>query len=141
MGVDTGTVERNKAVTLRFMEEFKNQHNFDVVDELFSPHAILHLPAKGLPNGAEGQKAIGRVIFEAFPDVHVTLEYAIAEGDLVAERHTARATHKGEFMGIPATGKKIHWTENHLYRLESGKIRELWSEWSHQNLMDQISHR
>ena len=87
----------------------------------------------------EGQKTIGRVIFAAFPDVRVTLEYAIAEGNFVAERHTARATHKGEFMGIPATGKSIYWTENHFYRLENGRISELWSEWSYQKLMDQIA--
>jgi predicted ester cyclase len=133
------TPESNKAVTRRFMEEFKNQHNFEVIDAVFSPKAIIHLPAEGLPEGPEGQKTIGRVIFAAFPDVHVTLEYAIAEGNFVAERHTARATHKGEFMGVPATGKKIYWTENHFYRVEDGRINELWSEWSYQKLMEQIA--
>jgi predicted ester cyclase len=42
-------------------------------------------------------------------------------------------------MGLAATGKKIYWTENHLYRLENGKICELWSEWSFQKLMDQLA--
>jgi predicted ester cyclase len=135
----SNVLESNKAVTRRFTEEFKNRHNFEVIDELFSPKAILHLPADGLPDGPEGQKAIGRVIFAAFPDVHVTLESVIAEGNFVAERHTARATHKGEFMGIPATGKSIYWTENHVYRIENGRISELWSEWSYQRLMDQIA--
>lgn len=138
MTVETNKIERNKTITRRFMEEFKNGHKMEAVDELFSPAAILHLPAEGLPNGAEGQKMIGKVIFEAFPDVHVTLEDVIAEGDRVAERHTARATHKGAFMGIAATGKKIYWTENHIYRLEGGKIVELWSEWSYQKLMNQL---
>jgi len=132
-------LEGNKAVTRRFLEEFKNRHNFDVIDDLFSPRAVIHLPAEGLPEGPEGQKAIGRVIFAAFPDVHVTLEYAIAEGNLVAERHTARATHQGEFMGIPATGKSIYWTENHFYRMENGRISELWSEWSYQKVMEQLA--
>jgi predicted ester cyclase len=132
-------IESNKAVTRRFMEEFKNHHDFDVIDALFSPKAVIHLPAEGLPEGPEGQKTIGRVIFAAFPDVHVTLECVIAEGDFVAERHTARATHKGEFMGIAATGKSIYWTENHFYRMENGRIAELWSEWSYQKLMEQIA--
>jgi predicted ester cyclase len=132
-------LESNKAVTRRFMEEFKNHHDFDVIDDLFSPKAVIHLPAEGLPEGPEGQKTIGRVIFAAFPDVHVTLECVIAEGNFVAERHTARATHKGEFMGIPATGKSIYWTENHFYRMENGRIAELWSEWSYQKLMEQIA--
>jgi predicted ester cyclase len=139
MASDSKTAERNKAVTGRFLEEFKNQHKFEVIDELFSPHASIHLPAEGLPEGPEGQKAIARGIFAAFPDVHVTVDLVIAEGDFVAERHTARATHKGEFMGGPATGRKIYWTENHFYRIENGRIQDLWSEWSFQKLMDQLT--
>jgi predicted ester cyclase len=133
------TLEANKVVTGRFMEEFKNQHNFAVIDELFSPRASVHLPAEGLPDGPEGQKAIARGIFAAFPDVRVTVDNVVAEGNFVAERHTARATHKGEFMGVAATGKAISWTENHLYRIENGRICELWSEWSFQRLMDQLT--
>jgi len=132
-------LETNKAVTRRFLEEFKNRHKFEVIDELFAPTASIHLPAEGLPEGPEGQKAIARGIFAAFPDVHVTLDLVIAEADFVAERHTARATHNGEFMGIPATGKKIFWTENHFYRLKNGRIQELWSEWSFQKLMGQLT--
>jgi predicted ester cyclase len=136
---ESRTLEANKVVTGRFMEEFKNQHDFAVIDELFSPRATVHLPADGLPGGPEGQKEIARGIFAAFPDVHLSRDNVVAEGNFVAERHTARATHKGEFMGIPATGKKIYWTENHLYRVENGKICELWSEWSFQKLMDQLA--
>src|SRR3984893_7226640 len=132
-------VENNKAVPALLRVEFNNRQSYEVIEELFSPKAILHLPAEGLPEGPEGQKAIGRVIFAAFPDVHVTLDCVIAEGNFVAERHTARATHKGEFMAIPATGKSIYWTENHVYRIENGRISELWSEWSYQKLMDQIA--
>ncbi len=139
MTSSNATVEKNKAVTRRFLEEFKNQHKFAVIDELFSPTASIYLPAEGLPEGPEGQKAIARGIFAAFPDVRVTLDHVIAEGDFVAERHTARATHKGEFMGVTATGKSIYWTENHFYRLENGRIRELWSEWSFQKLMTQLT--
>ncbi len=131
-------VQTNKAVTRRFLEEFKNRHNFAVIDEVFDPSAVTHLPIDGLPGGPDGQKEIARGIFAAFPDVHVTLDSVTAEGDLVAERHTARATHKGEFMGVPASGKPIYWTENHLYRFKDGRIVELWSEWSFQRLMAQL---
>jgi hypothetical protein len=62
----SNVLESNKAVTCRFTEEFKNRHNFEVIDELFSPKAVLHLPAEGLPDGPDGQKTIGRVIFAAF---------------------------------------------------------------------------
>ena len=133
------TSETNKAITARFTEQFKNKHIVDSVDELFSPRASLHLPLGEEPVGPDGQKDIGRAIFAAFPDVHVTIDTVMADGNFVAERHTARGTHKGEFMGIPATGKKIHWTENHFYRLEDGRIHEVWSEWSYQNLMNQLT--
>src|ERR1700736_431670 len=133
------TSETNKAITARFTEEFKNQHIVDSMDQIFSPQASLHLPAGGPAVGPDGQKANGRAIFAAFPDVHVTIELVAAEGNFVAERHTARGTHKGEFMGVPATGKKIYLTENHFYRVEDGLIQEMWSEWSHQILMDQLT--
>ena len=58
--------------------------------------------------------------------------------DRVVERHTARAVHKGEFQGIPATGKKVFWTENHIYRIVDGKIAETWSEPSFHDLLAQI---
>jgi len=138
MSVDSRLLEQNKAVTRQFMEQFKNKHDFAVIDQLFSPAATILLPADGLPEGPAGQKAMGDVVFAAFPDVHVTLDYAIAEGDRVAERHTARATHRGVFLGIPATGKAVSWTENHFYRLEDSRIVELCAEWSLQRLMEQL---
>jgi predicted ester cyclase len=69
----------------------------------------------------------------------VSLQDLVVERDRVVESHIARATHKGEFLGHSATGKKIHWTENHIYRLENGKIAEVWSEASFYNLLEQIS--
>jgi predicted ester cyclase len=138
---DSRTMAANMAITGRFTEQFKNRHIVDSVDELFSPRASLHLPLGEQAVGPDGQKDIGRAIFFAFPDVHVTIDNVMADGNFVAERHTARGTHNGEFMGIPATGKKIHWTENHLYRLEDGRIHEVWSEWSYQNLMDQLTKK
>ncbi len=80
------------AVVRRFMEEFKNKENLNIVDELFTPNFVLHLPGTVLPPGPEGQKAIGKTIFDAFSDVHVTVDDTIVEGDRVVERHTAQAT-------------------------------------------------
>ena len=139
MTPDSRRLEANKAVTGRFTEQFKNKHILDSVDELFSPRASLHLPLGEQAVGPDGQKEIGRAVFAAFPDVHVTIDNVMADGNFVAERHTARGTHKGEFLGVAATGKKIHWTENHFYRVEDGLIQEVWSEWSYQNLMDQLT--
>lgn len=130
--------EEKVKVVRRFMEEFKNKANLDIVDELFTPDFVLHFPGPALPPGPATQKAVGKSIFTSFSDVHVTVNDTIVEGDRVVERHTAHATHVGEFNGIPATGRKVFWTENHIYRLENGKIAEAWSELSFHDLMAQI---
>lgn len=127
------------AVVRRFMEEFKNRENLDIVDELMTPDFVLHLPGPQLPPGPQSQKAVGRAIFNAFSEVHVTANDTIVEGDRVVERHSAHALHSGEFQGVPATGRKVFWTENHIYRLKEGRIAEAWSEVSFHDLMAQIT--
>lgn len=132
---------RNQKVSVvqRFMEEFKNKANLDIVDELFTADFVLHLPGTTLPPGPQAQKGVGKAIFDAFSNVHVTVNDTIVEGDRVVERHTARARHTGTFNGIPATDRDVFWTENHIYRLRDGKIAEAWSEISFHDLMAQIS--
>ena len=127
------------AVVRRFMEEFKNKANLDIVDDLMTADFVLHLPGPPLPPGRQSQKAVGKAIFDAFSEVHVSANDTIVEGDRVVERHTAQAVHTGEFQGVPATGKKVFWTENHIYRLKDGRIAETWSEISFHDLMAQIT--
>lgn len=127
------------ALVRRFMEEFKNKANLNIVDELFTRDFVLHLPGVTMPPGPEGQKKVGKAIFAAFSNVQVAIEDTIVEGDRVVERHRARADHAGEFNGIPATGRKVFWTENHIYRIKDGKIAEAWSEVSFHDLMAQIT--
>lgn len=125
-------------IVATFMEEFKNKHNLNIVYKLFTKKCKFHLV--GNPStDRKGQIEIGKKIFAAFPDVHVSLQDLIIDGDKVVKRHIARATHKGEFYGYPPTGKNVHWTENHIYRLENGKIAEVWSEASFHDLIKQVS--
>jgi len=118
----------NLEVVSRFIEEFKNNANHGIVDELMSPDFVHHLTDPRLPAGREGIKALGQVIVAGFPDVHASVQDLIADGDKVIERTQTSATHTGEFNGIPATGKQVGWTEIHIYRLADGKIVEQWSE-------------
>src|SRR5262249_52745333 len=97
------------------------------------------LPFEGLPPGRAGMKLNGKIMATAFPDVHVTRDVQVLEGDRVVERATGRATHLGELNGIPATGKRISWTEIHIYRLQKGQIAEVWSEANFLGLMQQIT--
>ena len=122
------TNNANKEVVSRFIEEFKNKANHGIVDELMSPDFVHHLTDPRLPAGRDGIKALGQVIVGGFPDVHASVKELLADGDKVIERTQTSATHTGEFNGIPATGRQVGWTEIHIYRLENGKIVELWSE-------------
>ena len=130
--------EENKAVVRRFVEEFKNRANHGIVDELFTQDFIHHFPDPRLPKGRTGEKALGQSVLTGLPDVHATIEDLIAEGDKVVERTYAEGTHKGEFFGVPATGKKISWTEIHIYRLKNGKVAEHWPEIDALGIMTQL---
>ena len=120
--------EDNKQVVSRFIEEFKNKANHDIVDELLTPDFVHHLKDPRLPPGRPAIKLLGQSIVAGFPDVRASLEELLADGDRVIERTSAVATHTGEFNGIPATGNTVAWTEIHIYRMEDGKIAEMWSE-------------
>jgi len=128
----------NKSVIKRYVEEFKNKANIDIVDEMFTPNFRHHMKDPRLPQGREGIKTLGRAVFTAFPDVEARIEDLIAEGDRVVERTSAGGTHKGEFNGVPATERKVNWTEIHVYRLERHKIAELWSEIDLLGMLTQI---
>jgi predicted ester cyclase len=127
------------AVVRRFLDEFKNHARLDIVDETWTKDCVLHVPGFQPPPGRAGQKEVGKAIFSAFSNVHVDVLDTIVEGDRVVERHRAEAVHTGEFMGIPASDKKVHWTENHIYRMQDGLIAETWSEVSFHDLLAQIS--
>ena len=124
-----GSVEEdNQAVVSRFVDEYKNRANHDIVDELFSADFVHHLKDPRLPPGRDAMKLLGQLVTAAFPNVQVTVEDLLADGNFVIERTTARATHTGEFNGVPATDRPVTWTEIHIYRLRDGKVTELWSE-------------
>jgi len=130
--------EENKAIVRRFSNEFKNKANHNIVDELCTPNFTHHFKDPRVGPGREGMKNIGRMVVKAFPDVHVTIEDMIAEGNRAVERSSVKATHNGDFLGIPATGKPVRWTETHVYKLDNGKIEELWSEIDFLSIMMQI---
>jgi predicted ester cyclase len=127
----------NAKVIREFTRVFKNEHDVDGIDHLFSPAFQHHFPAPVRP-GLAGFKDIGRMMNAAFPDVVVTEEDLIVGGDKAVERSSAVATHRGDFMGIAPTKRRIGWSEIHIYRLADGKIVEHWVEISMQRLLDQL---
>ena len=120
--------QRRLAVVERFVQRYKNQHDWDSVDEFVAEDCKVHIPIPSLPQGREGMRTNGCAVCTAFPDVAVSREFFATEGDIVVERAHAKATHEGELMGIPATGRPVAWTELHAYRVQGGQITEVWSE-------------
>jgi steroid delta-isomerase-like uncharacterized protein len=121
-------LEQNKRVVRRLYDELFSRWNFAVVDEIFSPEFIGHEMPPGMPRGPEGIRQFYGGIRAGLPDVQLTVEDMIAEGDKVVVRWRARATHKGPFLGIPATGKAVSFTGIAIYRLSKGKAVERWVE-------------
>jgi predicted ester cyclase len=121
-------VEQNKRVIRRLYDELFSKWNFAVVDELISPDFIGHEMPPGMPRGPEGIRQFYGAIRAGLPDVRLTVEDIMGEGDKVVVRWRARATHRGDFRGIPPTGKPVSFTGNAIYRLSKGKVAERWVE-------------
>jgi steroid delta-isomerase-like uncharacterized protein len=119
------STEENKAVVRRIYEEW-NKQNWAGALELVAPDYVYHGPGVFGDMDLAARKQFLPALFTAFPDVHYTVEDLIAEGDKVVSRFTARATHQGEFMGVPATGKVVTWTGIYISRFAGGKCVEDW---------------
>jgi steroid delta-isomerase-like uncharacterized protein len=121
------STEDNKALMRRFLEEVFNKKNLAAIDELIAPNHIDHSAgAAGSPAGPEGSRQLIGMMLTAFPDMHVTVEDMIAEGDKVVVRFTERGTQQGAFGSIPPTGKHVEVSTIDIVRIEGGKIAEEW---------------
>ena len=131
------SVEANKALDRRYVEEVLNRGDIGVIDEIMAPNYVGHV-AGSPPANREGDKQFMRTLHAAFPDIYFTLEDQIAEGDTVVHRLTARGTHMGEFNGIPPTGKQATVTAININRFAAGKVVEAWGEFDLLGLMQQL---
>jgi steroid delta-isomerase-like uncharacterized protein len=119
----------NKATFKRF-QDATNTHDVEfisqTIDEIVDPDAVIrtHLPLGA--TGAQKLKEVFARLHRAFPDLHVTVEDLIAEGDKVVGRNTVTGTHQGEYMGRPPTGKSLTYNEIFIFRFASGRIAETW---------------
>jgi predicted ester cyclase len=137
------SLDENKAIVRRFVEEVQSQHNLEVSDELMDPGMIDHYyQMQGLPepnlNKVEAFKKFYSGLLAAFPDAKAEIHNMIAEGDLVATHKTLHCTHKGEFMGIPPTGKKVEVDIIDIFRIAGGKMVEHWGIINWTSIMQQL---
>ena len=136
---DPASVERNKALSRRWIEVF-NQRDNAAEASVRTPDYVAHAPASLEPaplhSDAWTQFLAGFV--EGFPDLHLTVEDTAGDGDLVAQRIHFDGTHTGEFQGLPATGKKVSFEGLELNRLVDGKVAEHWFQLDALTLLQQI---
>ncbi len=132
------TTEENKASGRRFVDEVLNRGNLAVIDELTGPNFVDHSLPPGVPPGNEGFKAFVTMFRAAFPDLHYTIDDEIAEGDRVVQRSTGHGTMKGDFQGMPASGKEATWEAIHILRFADGKYVEHWAVTDTLSMLQQL---
>jgi steroid delta-isomerase-like uncharacterized protein len=128
-----------QAIARRFLEEAFNSGNLGVIDELVAPEFVNHDAALPEPTvGIEAAKASISGYRDAFPDLRLTVEQQLGEGELVTTRWSARGTHQGELMGMTATGKQATVTGITIDRIVDGRLVESWTNWDTLGLMQQL---
>jgi steroid delta-isomerase-like uncharacterized protein len=120
----------NKATTERFDDALNSgdaERIFKTIDEVVAPDALIRTPLPIEATGAELAKELFARLLRAYPDLHITIEDLIAEGDKVVSRNTVTGTHQGEYMGIPPTGNSVTYSEVIITRFADGRIVETWA--------------
>ena len=126
--------EENKAVVRRFFEEAWNQQNLNVIDEIFAATVVFN--GQSITRDALKQALGGRRA--AFPDIQVTVDDQVAEGEKVSTRRTWRATHRGPYRGVAPTGKQVKWTQISVVRFSQGRIVEDWAVADELSILQQL---
>ncbi len=119
------SVEENKAIIYRYMEEIWNKGNLDALDEFYAIDI-------------ERMRQNFAMIHSALANLHVTIDDLVAEEDRIVVRYTASGVHKGEFMGIPPTDKEFSIMEIRIYRIADGKIVQNWGLLDETSLKQQL---
>ena len=133
------STEENKVLFRRIPQEVINTGALERADQVIAPDYVEHLPLPpGTPPGLAGFRQFWTAFLAAFPDLRYTVEDLVAEGDRVAGRVTVTGTHRGAFMGLPATGKRATWTEIHIGRFAHGKLVEHWANLDQLGLLQQL---
>ena len=129
---------QNKAVYRRYIQELFNEGRLDRLDELLSPSYVYHDAPPGTPPGREAIRQVVSMFRAAFPDLTITIEDQVAEGDMVCSRTVTRGTHRGTLFGIPATGNVVAMRGMTFVRIVDGRVAESWVNNDVMGLMSQL---
>jgi predicted ester cyclase len=129
--------EANEALVRRRFAEL-DKRNFAILDELFDPSYVLHFAGAAAPLDLEATKRFYGLLYAAFPDLRHTIVEQVSAGDKVVTRWTARGTHRGEWMGVPAAGGRVAFTGINIYTIAGGKFTASHVNWDMLGLAHQI---
>ena len=127
--MSTAQATTNKAAFRRFHDAVNSgdaELIAKAIDEVVEPDVLIRTPLPVQATGAQALKEVFARLHRAFPDLHVTVEDVVAEGDKVVGRNSVTGTHQGEYMGLPATGKPVAYNEIFIFRFVDGRIAETW---------------
>ena len=129
------TVATEQAVVERFYEEVVNQKHMEVLQEVFDPKMAGHELEQVVPVVKDTD------LFAAFPDLHIKVDRWALAGDLITALVTVTGTHTGaDLAGVPATGKPVTWSQVDLWRIQDGKIAEVWHNFATADILQQIGY-
>jgi steroid delta-isomerase-like uncharacterized protein len=129
----------NKAIVQRLYEEVWNRRKLEVIKEIISPSHALQAPnMSGSSIGPEAYKRNVLAFLAGFPDLRWSIEDTIAEKDKVVACWTISGTHKGDYLGIPATNKKVSVEGITIHNVAGGKIMDSYSNWDVLGMMQQL---
>lgn len=122
--------ETSNSTAFKRAMEATNSHDWERIsktfDEVFQPDVLIRTPLPIRVTGVQAIKEVFATLLRAFPDLHITVEDSIEEGDKLAVRDTVTGTHQGEYMGIPPTGRTVTYNEIFIARFADGRIAETW---------------
>lgn len=124
-------MESNKQIVKNFVELLWNQRNLELADSIFATDCHTHqlrsgAPVTSVPRGPQAIKTHVSEWLSGFPDLHVTIEQMVAEGDRVLSQLAMDGSHTGPWLGIPPTGKRLNIRMMTIHRIQGGKIIEDW---------------
>ena len=130
---------QNKDLVHRAVHQIWNEGKYDNIEKFVSSDFVVHgaVPEEDI-HGPTGVIEFFSYLRNAFPDLHFTIDDMIAENDRVVTHYTVRGTHKGEFKGIPATGKQIAVKGTDIDRLVDSKVVECWANLDWLSLLQQL---
>lgn len=140
-GQGTSMLNDNKKTITRYFDEVINAQKLNRMGEFFSTDYIWHQMNGTDIRSIQDSSHVStlRFVYTAIPDIHYTIDYAIAEGDMVAINSTVTGTAKSEMFGFPASQKKVRFKQMFFFRLKNNKITEEWEVVDLDGLKDQLA--